>query len=206
MAAKSAALAQFLGGLAGERRAYACLQLAATLVSQAEAQARRARMQAGAAGDAESLQGPNGAALRRRLPGGARPVAGRRALRGGVRACALLRMRPRPAEARPTCARQVALRHEFAFPLAMVAAAVAAAHADFAPLLLARLFHVRGPTRGAAPACVAGGPGWCAGAARRAPQASSMRGGAGRLRDRRRGPVPPALPGASARARLRMSG
>jgi len=201
VAAKSAALAQFLGGLAGERRAYACLQLAATLVSQAEAQARRARMQAGAVGDAESLQG-----LRRRLPGGARPVAGRRALRGGVRACALLRTRPRPAKARPARARQVALRHEFAFPLAMVAAAVAAAHADFAPLLLARLFHVRGPTRGAAPACVAGGPGWCAGAARRAPRASSMRGGAGRLRDRRRGPVPPALPGASARARPRVNG
>lgn len=41
---------------------------------------------------------------------------------------------------------QVALRHTFAFPLAMVAAAVAAAHAEFAPLLLARLFHVSCPT------------------------------------------------------------
>ncbi|KAK9822710.1 hypothetical protein WJX81_005965 [Elliptochloris bilobata] len=73
VSSKAQALVQFLGGLAGEQRAYACLQLAATLVSQAEA--------------------------------------------------------------------QVALRHAFAFPLAMVAAAVAAAHADFAPLLLARLYH-----------------------------------------------------------------
>ena len=38
VAGKSQALVQFLGGLAGEQRTYACLQLAATLVSQAEAQ------------------------------------------------------------------------------------------------------------------------------------------------------------------------
>lgn len=37
---------------------------------------------------------------------------------------------------------QVALRHAFAFPVAMVAAAVAAAHNDFVPLFLARLYHV----------------------------------------------------------------
>ena len=38
VAGKAQALVQFLGGLAGEQRTYACLQLAATLVSQAEAQ------------------------------------------------------------------------------------------------------------------------------------------------------------------------
>lgn len=38
VAGKSQALVQFLSGLAGEQRTYACLQLAATLVSQAEAQ------------------------------------------------------------------------------------------------------------------------------------------------------------------------
>ena len=40
------------------------------------------------------------------------------------------------------CECQVALSHAFAFPLAEVAAAVAAAHPDFLPLLLAKLHHV----------------------------------------------------------------
>ncbi len=43
------------------------------------------------------------------------------------------------------CECQVALSHTFAFPLAEVAAAVAAEHPGFLPLLLAKLHHVRDP-------------------------------------------------------------
>lgn len=42
------------------------------------------------------------------------------------------------------CECQVALSHAFAFPLAEVTAAVAAAHPDLVPLLLSKLQHVRG--------------------------------------------------------------
>ncbi len=41
------------------------------------------------------------------------------------------------------CEAQVALSHPSAFPLAEVAAAVLAAHQDFAPILLGKLYKVR---------------------------------------------------------------
>ena len=52
------------------------------------------------------------------------------------------------------CECQVALSHAFAFPLAEVAAAVAADHPAFLPILLAKLHHVR--------ACFGRGPSRCA--------------------------------------------
>lgn len=63
-----------------------------------------------------------------------------RELAGAPRAYALLQLAGRLAS---QCECQVALSHAFAFPLAEVAAAVAAAHPDLAPILLAKLHHVR---------------------------------------------------------------
>ncbi|BDA44382.1 Nucleoporin GLE1 [Coccomyxa sp. Obi] len=61
-----------------------------------------------------------------------------RSLAGAPRAYALLQLAGRLAS---QCECQVALSHAFAFPLAEVAAAVAATHPDLAPILLAKLHH-----------------------------------------------------------------